>query len=208
MAAMAEFLNRRAVLAVVVLAAGIVIAVLASNSAKDETQRRVARETTELSAAAKRERARVAKLQAPHFEHGPPRPPSRGAQAALIGELERSITRDAQRRRRDDDLHRRIRDTVCEPFVRPSVENPPQPPVDSTAAGYECVAVTSRIPASSRTEAAISGFPYWGRINFRTGAFVWCKINPRPAEHGTFAELAFVPLAHECDLLKPPRTGS
>src|SRR5215208_4490648 len=173
MPTMAEHLNRRALIAVVVLAAGIVVAVLASNSAKDETERRVARETTELSAAAKRERARVAKLQAPHFEHGTRRPPSRAAQATLIGELERSITRDARRRRGQDELHRRIRDTVCEPFVRPSVDNPPQPPVDSTAAGYECVAVTSRIRASSRTEAAISGFPYWGRINFRTGAFVW-----------------------------------
>jgi hypothetical protein len=61
--------------------------------------------------------------------------------------------------------------------------------------------VTTRVPRSSRTDAAIIGFPFWARVNFRTGHYAWCKINLLPSEHGIGDSLAYVPLPPVCDLL-------
>jgi hypothetical protein len=186
-------------LVVVAAAVGIVVA---TRSAEKASKREAAVEHVKLSAAARRERARLKIEQVPHYGHAVARPPSPAAQAALVGALESSITADAQARFRAGKLDTQTRDTVCTPFVRPSVPHPPQPPVNSRAAGYECVAVTARVGRTQRTKAVIVGFPFWARVDFVSGRYHWCKINPRPAEHGTYSELAFVPPVPACNLLK------
>jgi hypothetical protein len=132
-------------------------------------------------------------------------PISRAGQTALVHALEGSITRDANARWRAGSLDQRVHGTVCVHLVRPNVPRPPPPPLTASQAGYECTAVTNAVPATGRTKASIVGFPFWARLNFRTGRYAWCKVNLLPSEHGIGDSLAFVPLPRVCDVL--PRGG-
>ena len=183
------------------LAVAVAALVADEEHAERRSETRAARQERSLTAAEKRERRRLIAEQAPRRGRAERRPPSRHAQAALVEELERAIVRDARRRHRRGRLGHRVRDASGIPFVRPSVPRPPPPPVASSDAGYECVAITSRIPRLRNRPAAVSGYPYWARVDFRAASFVFCKVNPRPGEHGTDNELAFVPLPAECDLI-------
>lgn len=151
----------------------------------------------------RRERARLRAEQRPHFDRARPGSRSRGAQDGLVSAVERSITRDANRRFRARELDKRTLETFCVHLVRPQVPSPPPPPLSAERAGYECTAATLKFrTVVSRTGTAILGFPFWARVNFRTGRYAWCKINLLPSEHGIGDQLAFVPLAPVCDLLK------
>jgi hypothetical protein len=151
----------------------------------------------------RRERARLRSEQAPHFARARPGFRSRAAQDALVTALERSITRDANERHRAGELDKPTLETECVHLVRPSVLRPPPPPLSARRAGYECTAATVKFDTNvSRTGTAILGFPFWARVNFRTGTYAWCKINLLPSEHGIGDSLAFVPLKPVCDVLK------
>jgi hypothetical protein len=153
--------------------------------------------------AVRRERARLRAQQRPHADRALPGTRSRAAQGALVTALERSITRDANRRFRARELDKPTLETACVHLVRPQVLRPPPPPLSAKQAGYECTAATVKLRTNvSRTGTAILGFPFWARVNFRTGSYTWCKINLVPSEHGIGDQLAFVPLAPVCDLLK------
>jgi hypothetical protein len=158
----------------------------------------------------RRERARLRADQSAHFARVPAdvaRWPigSRSEQTAAVDALERAMTRDAVARWHAGSLNARVHRTVCEHLVRPNRQHPPPPPLDAREAGYECTAVTTDSPPSSRTERAIIGFPFWARLNFRTGRLAWCKVNLLPSEHGIGDSLAFVPLPRVCDVL--PKGG-
>ena len=153
--------------------------------------------------AVRRERARLAAEQRAHHGGGRPARGSRAGQKALVGALERAITRDARRRFRAGELDKRTLETQCVHFVRPQVKHVPPPALSARVAGYECTAATVKFDTTvSRTGTAILGFPFWARVHFSTGRFDWCKINLLPSEHGIGDSLAFVPLPAECDLLK------
>jgi hypothetical protein len=130
---------------------------------------------------------------------------SHAEQEAVVRALEGAITRDAVARWRAGSLNARVRRTVCEHLVRPNRRHPPPPPLGAVEAGYECTAVTTFAPPSSRTERAIIGFPFWARVNFRAGRFAFCKVNLLPSEHGIGDSLAYVPLPRVCDVL--PKGG-
>jgi hypothetical protein len=154
----------------------------------------------------RRERARLRRQQRPHFGRArggglawPVR--SHAQQEELVTGLERSITRDANARWRAGELNARVYRTVCVHLVRPNTPHPPPPPLGAAQAGYECTAVTTTVPASSRTKASIIGFPFWARVNFREARYAWCKVNLLPSEHGIGDSLAFVPLEPVCDVL-------
>jgi hypothetical protein len=149
----------------------------------------------------RRELARLKREQKAHFGSGRPGLGSRPKQEALVAALERSVTRDAQARFAAKELNKQARDTVCVHLVRPNTPKPPPPPLDATEAGYECTAVTNRVGATSRTKPVIVGFPFWARVNFRTGRFAWCKVNLLPSEGGIGGSLAEVPLPPICDVL-------
>jgi hypothetical protein len=153
--------------------------------------------------AVRHERARLRGEQAPHFARGRPGFRSRAAQSALVGALERSITADANSRFHSGEFDKPTLETQCEHLVRPQVLHPPPPGLSSTSAGYECTAATVKFKTTvSRTGTAILGFPFWARVNFRTGRYAWCKINLLPSEHGIGDSLASVPLAPVCDVLR------
>ncbi|MEA2411131.1 MAG: hypothetical protein QOC77_1692 [Thermoleophilaceae bacterium] len=155
--------------------------------------------------ALRRERARLRAEQRPHFDRARAAAAwplvSHSQQDGLVRALERSITRDALARWHAGELNARVHGTVCVHLVRPNTPRPPPPPLSAAQAGYECTAVTTSVPATSRTKASIIGFPFWARVNFRARRYAWCKVNLLPSEHGIGDELAFVPLAPVCDVL-------
>jgi hypothetical protein len=71
----------------------------------------------------------------------------------------------------------------------------------ATAAAYECTAITHVIPGSSHNIPGAIGYPFWARVNFRRGTFLWCKVNLRPGERGIGGEPAVVALPAACNLL-------
>jgi hypothetical protein len=149
----------------------------------------------------RRERARLRAEQKPHFGAGEPGTATREAQAKLVADVERSITRDARSRFAAGKLDQTTHYTTCQHLVRPNVRRPPPPPVGTAEAGYECTAVTNTVPKSKRVPTVIIGFPFWARVNFRTGHYAWCKVNLLPGEHGIGDTLASVPLDPICDLV-------
>jgi hypothetical protein len=192
-----------AILVVVALAVVIILAAGPIESGKEKGASQARREQAAIVA---RERARIRADQAPHRGHGRPLPfgaaPAKlsAARAALVGQLEQAITSDARARFRRHTLDASVQQTSCMPFVRPSVPNPPQPPLSAREGKYECVGVTGEVKGDSQTIGATVGYPFWARVDFRRSTWVYCKVNRRPGEHGTFAELVFVPLVPACDL--------
>jgi hypothetical protein len=215
----------RLIILAVAVAAGVALVALSSSSSSPSRAQRAAFERTKLRAlhaeqariraaerrdpVLRRERARLRAEQKAHFGHsaagGRRFPPNRAQQTALVDALERAITRDANARWRSGALDARVHTTLCVHLVRPNVQRPPPPPLSASQAGYECTAVTTAVPATSRTKQSIIGFPFWARLNFRTGRYAWCKVNLLPSEHGIGDSLAYVPLPRVCDLL--PRGG-
>jgi hypothetical protein len=156
----------------------------------------------------RRERARLRADQRARFARAAgPRWPMRShaQQEALVTQLEHAITRDSLARWHTGSLDSRVHRTICEHLVRPNRRHPPPPPLSAAEAGYECTAVTTFAPPSSRTERAIIGFPFWARVNFRSGRLAWCKVNLQPSEAGIGDTLAYVPLPRVCDVL--PKGG-
>jgi hypothetical protein len=211
----------RLLILLVAVAAGLALVALSGGSSEPSAPKRAAAERARVATlrteqariraaerrdpVLRRERARLRSEQQPHFGRasgGVSWPiGSRAEQDALVTSLERSITRDAVGRWRAHELNARVYRTVCVHLVRPNVPRPPPPPLSAAQAGYECTAVTDAVPASSRTHAAIVGFPFWARVNFRESRYAWCKVNLLPSEHGIGDSLAFVPLAPVCDVL-------
>src|SRR3954454_15375714 len=217
---------RLLILAVAVAAAVALVALARSSSSSDDAARAAAARGAQLQSlhseqariraaerrdpVLRRERARLRADPRAHFARVPARAArwpirSRAEQEAVVGALERSITRDARARFKAGTLNARVRRTLCEHLVRPNRQNPPPPPLSAPEAGYECTAVTTFAAPSSRTKQAIIGFPFWARIQFRTGRLAWCKVNLLQSEHGIGDSLAFVPLPRVCDVL--PKGG-
>ena len=179
------------------LVVGAAVALVAHfiDQSKERAAKRRAREQAALVA---REKARLRVDQAPRTGRAP-----RGAsRAVLIGELEHAITADAAARFHRGLIPDRIESVACEPFVRPAVPHPPQPPPGARTGKYECIGVTGQAGGTARSVGAQVGYPFWARVDFRANSWIYCKVNRRPGEMGTGAELAFVPLAPACDLTR------
>ena len=193
----------KALIGLALFAAAVTALVVVLVGEKGETERREARQG---AAADARTRARLTREQKPHRARIPGAATA-GASAAELPErrrrmvdgLERAIMADALARHRAGAFAHRVRRTDCVPYVRPHVARPPEPPLRAATGRYECLGVTGDVPATSRTEAASGGYPFWARVDFRDGSAVWCKITPRPAEGGIGSEV-FVPLARVCRL--------
>lgn len=183
------------IVALLVIGAAIALGAHFIDQAKDRAAARRAREHAALVA---HEKARLRVDQAPHVG----RAPSGASRAALIGDLERAIRADTAVRFRHGLLPDRVESVACQPFVRPAVANPPQPPPGAKTGRYECVAVTGQAGGTAHSVGAQVGYPVWARVDFRAKSWIYCKVNRRPGEMGTGAELAFVPLTPACDLTR------
>jgi hypothetical protein len=192
--------------ALVLVGVGALVALIALSVGDAGEGRK--REERALAAAQARARARVVAEQTPRTGRltGPvPAGASveelRARRRRLVRALEAAVTADARQRHRRGQLANRVRSTSCTPYVRPRVKRPPEPPPRAAFGKYECLAVTAGVAATSRTEAGRAGYPFWARVDLRSGRAVWCKVNPRPAE-GAIGGDVFVPLKPPCDLKK------
>jgi hypothetical protein len=123
------------------------------------------------------------------------------ARQIVLDRLESAITADARQRHASGTLPSRVERTGCVPYVRPRVAHPPSPSPTARRASYECLAVTSDIEPTARTVPGELGYPFWARVDFRTGKVVWCKVSPRAAERGIGGDL-YVALDRDCDLAR------
>ena len=184
----------RLVLAVALLVAAIVVTAVLVDNGKEAGRERDRREE---AAAVAQVRAGIAREQVPRRARlGAPA----GNRVRTQHALEAAITRDSQQRFASHALDARVTHTKCIPFVRPTVQHPPQPPPGARSGKYECLGVTRSVGPTPGTRGGDFGFPFWARVDFRHGTAVWCKVNPRPGELGIGGDV-FVPLTPECDLL-------
>jgi hypothetical protein len=121
------------------------------------------------------------------------------AQRALVADLERAITGDARARIAAGTLSGQVLTTSCRPFTRGPTPASTSP--TATAAPYECTAVTGDIRSSQRNPAGAIGYPFWARVDFPRGTFLWCKVNLPPGERGIGGEVAVVALPPPCNLV-------
>lgn len=98
--------------------------------------------------------------------------------AALVADLQTAITADARARVRAGTIHGPIHRTVCQAITF----GPLQP--NAARGGYQCVAVNADIPKGTEVGGQL-GYPFWAIVDYRHGAFAWCKVNPKPGEMAT-----------------------
>lgn len=123
-----------------------------------------------------------------------PRHGRSGADAArslVLGALESGVLADARARAEAGELGRPPASRVeCEP--RRHGQDPTR-----VLVRYQCIAVTSDLPASDTSPAGVVGHPFRALVDYDSGRFTWCKVSGRPGE-GSFTAEALVTLPPEC----------
>jgi len=117
----------------------------------------------------------------------------RAPRAALVSDLQASITADARARVKAGTISGPIENTACQ-----AVNVGPLVP-DARRGGYQCVAVQAKI-AKSREPGGLLGYPFWAIVDYRRGTFAWCKVNPRGGERAVQSLEPVVPPPRGCNL--------
>jgi type II secretory pathway pseudopilin PulG len=171
---------RRAVLAIigVLVAAGIVTAIILGPQIAESNKERAAQERKEARQAEARERARLIAEQRPRFGRV-------AAGTPLVAGVEEAITRDARARRATGELKTPVRRTECEVIGR------------GTGIKLSCTAITTEVGRSASTEGLVVGYPYGGMVSPATRRYAICKTSGRPGE-GSFTHKAPVELPAVC----------
>jgi hypothetical protein len=175
---------------------------------------RQARERVAGTARVERLRTRLRRVQAPH--HGAARrlrpPPRAGAtrqlaaRAALVGAVERSVTRDARARVRAGELDGPITATVCGPLLKARDAVPDDRDLARPIGRYDCVAVKQPVRNAAGRRVAWLGHPFVAALHFRRFTYTWCRNTPPPGEAGKV--LAWVRLERACLAAKGPPLGT
>ena len=174
---------RKIVLAalVVLVVAGGAVALLAPAVERGKENRSAAERRRDAAfQAAKRKRlAEEGRLHRGHGER-PPGPLSRAAEVrarrALVGDLERAITRDARARVRAGKLDGPVSTTHCE--INPPSQRRLERDLGVAGADYECLAITSRDPE----DRFAVGHLFEARVDYRRFRFRWRKVCRPPGE--------------------------
>ena len=120
-----------------------------------------------------RELRRLAKDQTPHSGRSATHPATTaGERAAVLTDLKASITADARDRAKAGTLDGPISRATCD--VVPSLTT-------ERRGIYRCLAVTGS-NNSVKGYPFLTGYPFVANVDFRSGTYVWCKLNPRPGE--------------------------
>jgi type II secretory pathway pseudopilin PulG len=186
-----------AVIAVVGVVAAIVVPQLRS-SAADERAAEAARKQRLVAA----ERARIVRLQRPHFAAGPPRRAGEAALAhrqRLLGAGEAVILRDARARFRAGTVDGPIKGAQCAPFPDTDGRRAQERDPSLRANRYECVAYERKFPLSElegKARTGVIGTPYWLVLHYGTARMAFCQLQPRAGEGGR--TLAFVRVEPPC----------
>jgi type II secretory pathway pseudopilin PulG len=190
--------------AAVAVAGGLAAAV---GPAIERTKRAQAgREARAVAADAAVQRRRLAGEQRPHVgwgasSAGGTATDRRRARRALVDDLQRAITTDARARVRAGALTGAVLRTECSSY--PNGSAAADAGLSRRVGAYECVAVNGVI-RQGRRPSGVVGVPFWARVDFLSGAYVWCRVNPRPGERGISIAAVSVPLAPVCNLEGPP----
>ena len=98
------------------------------------------------------------------------------ARRALVGDLERAITRDAQARVRAGSLDGPVLPTECE--INPPSQRRVERDLNARGSDYDCLAVTSRDP----DDRFSVGYTFDARVDYRRFRFRWAKACRPPGE--------------------------
>ena len=193
--------------AVVVVA---IIAVVLSDVVSDRDKRDHAKAVKEVAA----EKARLKRIQAPHRGSATELRPAAGAsdqtvlgaRAALVRDVEASITRDAQARDRAGELKGPIARTECGPLLKAKDAIPDDRILTKAIGRYDCVAVKRSVTGEAGQSVGRLGFAFVAALDFKRYTYVWCRNTPAQGERGE--ALAFVRLGRACLAAKGRALGT
>lgn len=128
------------------------------------------------------------------------------ARAALVRDVEASITRDAQARDRAGELKGPIARTECGPLLKAKDAVPDDRILSKAIGRYDCVAVKRNIAGESGQSVGRLGFAFVAALDFKRFTYVWCRNTPAQGEAGS--ALAFVRLDRACLAAKGRALGT
>jgi hypothetical protein len=186
-----------ALLAGLVLAAGVAALTLVLLSGKGDREHREAAEQRRVVAA---ERARLRRIQAPHRARAAKLRPPAGAGAderlrartALYDAARASILADARRRAASGELAGPISAVTCTPLASAPESRLDHLVLTRRIGRYNCLAVKR---GGDGGRVAL-GHPFVAALDFGDYGYVWCRNSPKPGEAGE--ALAFVRLDRAC----------
>jgi hypothetical protein len=191
-------LPRAAKWAVAALGAALVVLAIVLSPVIQRSKDERARSESALRALHERQEiAQIRREQRPRFARGAPAGRDVRAREQLVASAAASIHADADKRAAAGEFHGPILRVRCEPYP-PSADPVAPDQVPSRATGrYQCLAVTSDIPATAGNRKGAVGQNYRTKIDFRDGRYAFCKIRGRPGELAVRAN-ALVPLPKVC----------
>ena len=193
--------------AVVVVA---VIALVLNKVVSDRNKRDEAKAVKDVAA----EKVRLKRIQAPHRGSAVELRPAAGAsdqtvlaaRAALVRDVEGSITRDAQARDRAGELQGPIQRTECGPLLKAKDAVPDDRILSKSIGRYDCVAVKRSVTGEAGQSVGRLGFAFVAALDFKRYTYVWCRNTPAQGERGV--ALAFVRLDRACLAAKGRALGT
>jgi len=185
---------------VALVAAGIVVAIAlvvlvigpAVNSSKQEDADRRAK----AEATAKARRDAIARRDQRARTGGDPElapAETTAARHALVADIEKAITTDANARFAAGTVGSRTRSTSCEPFLGGT---PAEDDLSKIVGVYDCTALIREIKGEGSTGRL--GYPFRAVVDFRGASWAFCKVNPIPSEQSLPDPRTIVPLPKAC----------
>jgi hypothetical protein len=174
----------------------VALILLVIGPAIDTSKREDAKRREQAAAAAKERRDAAARRdQLPRMGEDPDLAPARtpAQRRALVAEIERAITVDANKRFAQGTVGSRTRSTQCDPFLGgPRAEDDPT----RQTAAYDCTALIREIVGQGRPGRL--GYPFRAIVDFGKAGWAFCKINPVPGEQSLPDPRTIVPLPAAC----------
>jgi hypothetical protein len=174
-------LPRAGKVAVAALGVGLVVLAIVLSPVIQSSKERHARADAALQARSdRREIAEIRREQRPRFGRGAPAAADVAARERLVSSAAVSIKADANQRAAAGEFHGPILRVKCNPY--PPSSGSPDRALSRPTGRYECLAVTSDIPATAGNKAGAVGQLYRTKLDFRKGRYAFCKIRGRPGE--------------------------
>jgi hypothetical protein len=182
--------------AVVALGVALVaLAVILSPVIQHSKERHARADAARSARLERQEIAQIRREQRPRFARGTPAGSDIAARERLVASAAASIQADANKRAAAKEFHGPILRVKCDSYP-PSSGSAVQASSRPTGR-YECLAVTSDIPATAGNRAGVVGQLYRTKLDFRNGRYAFCKIRGRPGELAVRAN-ALVPVPEVC----------
>src|SRR3954470_23639821 len=176
-------LSRMGKVLVAALGVGLVVLAVVLSPVIQSSKERHAR--SEAEAAARLERQQIAQIQReqrPRFDRAAPGGRDIAARGRLVASAAASIKADANQRSSAGEFNGPALRVQCRPYPRSAAIVPADRVPSKPIGRYNCLAVTSDIPATAGNRSGVVGHPYRTKIDFQNGRYAFCKIRGRPGE--------------------------